>query len=81
MYVCRDANRWVGRALFEPDFRVTEEKEFLIISTRRGEGVEASLFVDGKEERKFIAKAVGENHFDAVMVLQDDLAERRRRKR
>jgi hypothetical protein len=53
----------------------------LIVSTRRGEGVEASLFVDGKEERKFVAKAIGENHFDAVMALQDDLAERRRRKR
>jgi len=75
-----DTNELLGRAIYEPDFGVRDEKEFLIISSRAGESVEASLYVNGKEEKKFIAKAVGENHFDAVMVLEKDLVEHHRRK-
>jgi len=78
--VCYDTNELLGRAIYEPDFGVRDEKEFLIISSRGGESVEASLYVDGKEEKKFVAKAAGENHFDAVMVLEKDLVEHHRRK-
>ncbi|KAI4630354.1 hypothetical protein J4E80_001289 [Alternaria sp. BMP 0032] len=79
-WLARAGQMAVGRAIYEPDFGVRDEKEFLIISSRAGESVVASLFVDGKEEKKFVAKAVGENHFDAVMMLENDLVEHHRRK-
>jgi len=50
-----DTNELLGRAIYEPDFGIGNEKEFLIVSSRAGESVEASLYVDGKEEKKFIA--------------------------
>ena len=78
--VVYDTNESLGRAIYEPDFGVRDEKEFLIISSRGGETVEASLYVDGKGEKNFIAKAIGENHFDAVMALEKDLVEHHRRK-
>ncbi|KAI4694391.1 hypothetical protein J4E81_006608 [Alternaria sp. BMP 2799] len=79
-WLARAGKMAVGRAIYEPDFGVRDEKEFLIISSRGGETVEASLYVDGKGEKNFIAKAIGENHFDAVMALEKDLVEHHRRK-
>lgn len=77
--VVYNTDECLGRAIYEPDFGVREEKKFLIISSRDSETVEANLYVDGKGEKRFVAKAVGENHFDTVMLLEKDLAEHHRR--
>jgi hypothetical protein len=60
-----------GHVLRERDFGVQGEKEIMIVSSRSGEAVEATLFVEGKE--KAVAKGVGENHFEAVSDLQDEV--------
>jgi hypothetical protein len=66
--------------LYDPNFGVIDEKEFLVISKRVGEISEASLYVDGKEEPRFIAKGAGEHHFKAVVVLEDEVMAKYRRR-
>jgi hypothetical protein len=72
--------QWLGRVLYDPNFRVMDENEFLVVSKRVGEICEASLYVDGKEEQMFIAKGAGEHHFKAVVVLEDEVMAKYRRR-
>jgi hypothetical protein len=60
-----------GDALSERDFGVQGKEEFMIVSSRSGEVVKATLFVEGKE--KAVAKGVGEKRFEAVSDLQDEV--------